>query len=92
MIRTIDPVELIWRAFGAGEINAEELVFLQAQYAPRCSFDANPAVIRDDRVYLCEACAAERMPRILERVRLDQECSSKQPDCTTQVRNAQTRE
>lgn len=63
-METIDPVDLIWRAFGAGEITNEELVTLQRQYAPRCSFDNNPAVGRDGPIFLCLQCGLARLPQI----------------------------
>lgn len=86
----IDPIDLIRRAHKAGAIDDQELIALQEPYAPRCSIHADrPAKIRDNRLFLCEGCAAERMPKILERVRLDQECSVKQPHSTTQANKGQ---
>jgi hypothetical protein len=66
----IDPIDLIRRAHKAGAITDTEMRSLQDGYAERCSFHADrPAKIRDDRLFLCEECAKDHMPRILERER-----------------------
>lgn len=63
-METTDRIEAIWRAYKAKRIDDKELVSLQTECAPRCSFDNNPAVGRDGPIFLCLQCGLARLPQI----------------------------